>query len=244
MAKGFFVTGTDTGVGKTVISAALVRLLKGVGLSVCAMKPIESGCMRKGDVLVPADGALLRTMAGMEEDISVVTPYALEAPLAPMVAAEREGVRIEPERIKKIFDGLAKRYDAAIVEGVGGLLVPIRRDFYVLDLAGELGLPLVVVARPGLGTINHTLLTVRCALDSGVQVAGVVINRLGPADGDQDPSWPTNPEVIRELSGVPLIGIFPYLKDISGPALEKTARENLDLLRSYRPLPPPPPMPE
>ena len=229
MPKGFFVTGTDTGVGKTVVSAALVRLLKSAGLSVFAMKPVESGCRRDGDTLVPGDGTFLRTMAGMDEDISMVTPYALEAPLAPMVAAGIEGVRIEPERIKRTFKGLSEKYDAAVVEGVGGLLVPIRRDYFVLDLIGDLGLPVIVVARAGLGTINHTLLTVRCALGAGAKVAGVVINRCGAAGEDMDPSWRTNPQAIRELAGVPLIGIFPSLAGLGASALEKAARKNLDL---------------
>lgn len=240
MAKGFFITGTDTGVGKTVISAAIVRLLKGMGYSVCAMKPLESGCVRKGESLIPTDGTFLRTMAGMEEDIKVVTPYAFEAPLAPMAAAELEGADIDTGKIKRIFAGLSKKYDAAVVEGVGGLLVPIKRDYFVLDLIGELGLPVIIVSRPGLGTINHTLLTARCAIGAGVRVAGIVINENCRPKGrcrpeDSDPSRRTNPGIIRELAGVPLLGIFPFLDEISGAALEKAARENLDadLIRSY-----------
>lgn len=231
MAKGFFITGTDTGVGKTIVSAALIHFLRGRGLSVCAMKPIESGCAGKDGALVPSDGIFLREAAGMVEDITAVTPYALEAPLAPMVASDIEGIRIDPERIKRIFYGLAVNYDAAVVEGVGGLLVPIRKDYFVLDLAVDLGLPVIIVARPGLGTINHTLLTLRCALSAGAQVAGIIINNPAGDGGDDDHARRTNPEVIKELAGVPLIGVFPYLAEMYGQNnknLEKAASASLD----------------
>ncbi|MDA8387112.1 MAG: dethiobiotin synthase [Nitrospiraceae bacterium] len=233
MTKGFFITGTDTGVGKTIVAAALIRFLRWMGFSVCAMKPVESGCVRKGGAPVPSDGIFLRDAAGMSLDISEVTPYALEAPLAPMVASNLEGVRIEPERIKRIFSGLAEKYDAAVVEGVGGLLVPIRRDYFVLDLIVDLGLPVVIVARPGLGTINHTLLTLRCALGAGARVAGIVINHPEEADGPGKAAADglalrTNPDVLRQLAGVPIIGVFPHLAETSGPALERAAAASLD----------------
>lgn len=229
MAKGFFITGTDTGVGKTVFAAALIHFLRGMGLSVRAMKPIESGCRMEGGRLVPQDGTFLREAAGMAEDISTVTPYAFRAPLAPMVASRLEGAQIDTERIKGLFRGLAeaKKYDTAVVEGVGGLLVPIRRDYFVLDLILDLGLPVIVVARPGLGTINHTLLTVRCALSAGARVAGIVINNSEAAGGNGQ-ALRTNPDVIRELAGVPLIGVFPHLAEISAPALETAASACLD----------------
>ncbi len=256
-ARGFFITATGTGVGKTVVAGALIRLLKGEGLHVGAMKPLESGCRRNGQggALLPADGSFLRELAEMEEPVGEVVPYCFEAPLAPMAAADIEGARIDMKRIKVRFERLGVRYDALVVEGMGGLLVPIKRSrspraagaYYVLDLALELGLPLVIVAAPSLGTINHTLLTVRCALDAGAKVAGIIINHRAPAD-PEDQSQRTNPGIIRELAGVPVIGIFPYLRfhfggtagepiDISSYSkqLEIAARENLDtgLLRCF-----------
>ena len=237
MAKGFFITATGTGVGKTVVTGALIRLLKDKGFKTAAMKPLESGCLRSGDgALVPADGVFLKEMAEMQEAVNEVVPYSFEAPLAPMAAAEIEGARIDVKKIKDQFARLGGRYEAVVVEGVGGLLVPITRDYfpaggggyYVLDLALELGLPLVIVAGLSLGTINHTLLTVRCALDAGAKVAGLIINHQSPAEGLAEM---TNPGAIKELSPVPVIGEFPYLDDLSAGAIGNAARENIDFSR-------------
>lgn len=227
MTKGFFVTGTDTGVGKTVVAAGLIKAVWMFGLRPCAMKPIETGCRRQGDVLIPQDGVFLKNIARMEEQINHIAPYRLSAPLAPMLAAEMEGVDIEPEDIMKEFVELAGRYDAAVVEGVGGLLVPIRRDYCVLDMAKDMGLPLVVVSRPSLGTINHTLLTVDRALRDGLTVAGVIINFSRPPEGSL--AEESNTYALRTLCPVPLIGVMPYLPDLSDEALEKAVVKNLDL---------------
>ncbi|MDA8088523.1 MAG: dethiobiotin synthase [Nitrospiraceae bacterium] len=249
MAKGFFITATGTGVGKTVVAGALIRLLKDKGLKVAAMKPVESGCRKiesavshggqsgGGVFFVPADGVFLREMAEMEESVHEVVPYCFEAPLAPMAAAEIERVRIDIKKIISRFERLSAGYDAVIVEGIGGLLVPIKRDqpsgrtggYYVLDLALELGLPLVIVASLSLGTINHTLLTVRCALGAGAEVAGVIVNhggnQLGHAEGLAEK---TNPRIIRELSPVPVIGELPFLHDISAGVIGDAAQKNID----------------
>lgn len=239
--KGFFITGTDTGVGKTYIAAALIRLLKGMGLRVGAMKPFESGCL--GDT-APADGAFLKEMAEMEEPLNEVVPYTFKAPLAPITAAALEGTSIDMNKVKSGFERLGKKYDAVIVEGIGGLLVPISGDhcncigrdsgYYVLDLALELGLPLVVVARPSLGTINHTLLTLRCALEARAEVAGVVINHQCPASSEGIAER-TSPSAIESLSPVPLIGEFPFVDLPSAQAIEDAARKSLDtsLLKKF-----------
>lgn len=234
--RGFFVTGTDTGVGKTVISAALVRALSVMGLNPGAMKPIESGCARTGGVLVPSDGLFLKDMAHMEEDLEAVTPYAFESPLAPLPASEIEHVKVEPALIVKKFNALAGRYGSMVVEGVGGLLVPVTEAWSVLDMAKAFGLPLIVVARPGLGTINHTLLTVRCALAAGLRVAGIVINHNNP---DYQKSMTlaeeTNPEVLRRLSPAPLLGEFPFLESLTPAALERAVSKSIDfaLLKGF-----------
>jgi len=163
----------------------------------------------------------------MEEDISLITPYALENPLAPLLAAEMEGVLIEPSLIRKRFETLLQKYDAVIVEGVGGLLVPIAKDYFVLDMAKDFSLPLLVVSRPSLGTINHTLLTVEKALLKGLSVGGVVLNYSGPAGGTL--AERTNPEILERLLPVPLIGVFPYLKNRLIPEIEKAVSKSLDL---------------
>jgi len=237
MTKGFFVTGTDTGVGKTIITAALVKAAHLLGFKACGMKPIETGCRTavssqsaassKEKTLIPSDGMFLRDIAGSDESLDLIAPVRFEKPLAPLPASEIEGIPLDLEKIKNAFLDLAEKYDAVVVEGVGGLLVPILGDYFVLDLAREFGLPLIVVARPGLGTINHTLLTANYALKEGLDVAGIIINYARPRDGT--PAEATNPDIIRQVSPVPIMGVFPYLKDLKSTTIEKAAAKNLDI---------------
>jgi len=227
MAGGFFVTATDTGVGKTVIAAALIRLLKREGLSVCGMKPIESGCRREGGILFPADGAFLKEAAGVDEPMENITPVRFEEPLAPWVAAGRAGAEVGLKEIGMSFGFLAERYDALVVEGIGGLLVPIKRDYFVADLAADLGLPLVVVASASLGTINHTLLTLDCARRAGLEIAGIVINHPRPPEGSA--AEETNPAALAKLAPALVIGEMPYLSDLSVPSIEEAALGALDI---------------
>ncbi|MDI6744929.1 MAG: dethiobiotin synthase [Thermodesulfovibrionales bacterium] len=233
MAKGFFVTGTDTGVGKTVVAAALIKAAGLLGVKACGMKPVETGCTKEGNVMLPSDGMFLKEIAHMDETVSHVTPCCFEHELAPMVSAEIEGTTVDINKIRVAFDKLGRAYQAIVVEGVGGLLVPIIKDYFVLDLAREMGLPLVVVARSWLGTINHTLLTVNYALKEGLEVVGIVINHTYQSEGSM--AEKTNPQIIEQLSPVPLIGIFPYLDDVSGEALEKAVLKNLnmEIIRRY-----------
>ncbi|MBA4373301.1 MAG: dethiobiotin synthase [Thermodesulfovibrio sp.] len=233
MPKGFFVTGTDTGVGKTIMSMALIRALEMLGIRVGAMKPIESGCGREGDVLIPFDGMALKQTARMEEPATLITPCCFESPLAPFPASEIELRKVNIPAIKNAFAKLAQKYEAMVVEGVGGLLVPIKKNYAVINLAADIGLPLLVVAKPGLGTINHTLLTVKYALREGLTVAGVIINYTMPPENNL--AEETNVQVLNKICPVPVIGISPYLKNITEEALEKTVRKNFDMqvLRRY-----------
>ncbi|HET6514633.1 MAG TPA: dethiobiotin synthase [Thermodesulfovibrionales bacterium] len=226
MARGFFITGTDTGVGKTVVTAALIRAFCVLGMRVAGMKPIETGCRREGDVLYPSDGIVLRKAAEMHEAIDEITPCCFEAPVAPFVASEREGRDVNVNSVIEKFNVLLKKYDAVLVEGAGGILVPIRRDYFMIDLAREMGLPLIVVSSPSLGTINHTLLTVRHALREGITVSGIIVNFSKPPGGTM--AEETNPDILRKISPVPLIGTLPYLADLGYDALSQTALGAID----------------
>jgi dethiobiotin synthetase len=240
MARGFFITGTDTGVGKTVIAAALIQAIGFWGIKVCGMKPIETGCLKsesrvrssefraKDMVLIPSDGMFLKKMAGMDDSIDLITPIRLENPLAPFPASEIEGIPVDIEKIKKAYAELSKKYEVVVVEGIGGLLVPIKRAYFVLDLARDFGLPIIIVSRPGLGTINHTMLTVNYAIKEGLTVAGIIINYSLPPEGTL--AEKTNPEVIKQISPVPIIGVFPYLEDVE-TSIEKAAIKTLDIER-------------
>lgn len=233
MPKGFFVTGTDTGVGKTIMSMALIRAMDMFGIRAGAMKPIESGCGREGGVLIPFDGMALKQSARMDEPLTLITPGCFESPLAPLPASEIEMIKVNIPAIKNAFSKLSHKYEAMVVEGIGGLLVPIKKNYAVIDLAADIGLPLIVVAKPGLGTLNHTLLTVKYALREGLTVAGVIINYTMPPENSL--AEETNARVLEKICPVPVIGISPYLKNITEEALEKTVRKNFDLqvLRKY-----------
>jgi len=210
MKKGLFITGTDTGVGKTVVAAGIIRAIKAKGLTVCPMKPVESGCSLKKGKLFPNDAVTLLKASGADETLDAVNPYRLRNSLAPSVAAEIEGIKIEKLRIVSAYKRFLKKYDVTIVEGAGGIMVPVYKKYLFLDLAEDLGLPLLIVSRPGLGTINHTLLTITAARNRGLDVAGVVINYAIKARKGR--SEKTNPEVIEKLGGVPVLGIIPYIK--------------------------------
>jgi dethiobiotin synthetase len=231
MTRGFFITGTDTGVGKTIIAGAVILVIRSLGLRVCGMKPIETGCIKaesrfKDRVLETSGGMFLKKIADMDDAINSVAPIRLENPLAPFPASEIEGIPVDIEKIKRAYAELSKKYDAVVVEGIGGLLVPIQRDYFVLDLAKDFGLPIIIVSRPGIGTINHTLLTVNYAMKEGLNVAGIILNYSRPPENTL--AEETNPEVIRQISPVPILGVFPYLENRERVTLEKTAIKSLD----------------
>jgi len=241
MSKGIFVTATDTGVGKTIASAAIVRALKQHGIKTGAMKPIETGCYCKEGILEPADGKLLKALAGMDDPLELITPVRFEAPLAPHIASQVGGLPVDLEKIFAAYGTLCRKYDFMVIEGIGGVLVPLAgkttsktlRIYFVIDLIKELKLPAVVVTRPSLGTINHTLLTVSQLLKAGIDVAGLIINFNSPAEGTI--AEKTNPQALRELCPVPIIGVIPWLKDISAESIEARAADciHLDTLTRY-----------
>jgi dethiobiotin synthetase len=202
---GLFVTATDTGVGKTVVTAALAHLLRERGLAVGICKPVQSGNLAEDP---EGDAALLARLGGFDTLAAGVCVYAFAAPLAPRVAAEREGRRVELDPILERVRRLEASHDAVLVEGAGGLLVPLAEGLTIADLAARLGYALVVVARPGLGTVNHTALTVTVARSLGLDVAGVILN--GPGDPN-DESEADNPRLIEELAKVTVLGRTPWL---------------------------------
>ena len=204
-ARGIFVTGTDTGVGKTVVAATLARLLRLQGIRVGVMKPVTSGCTLQNGELVSDDAVLLCQAAGVPYS-SDVAPYCLREPLAPADAAAIDGVRIEFSLIKESFTRLAAVYDYLIVEGVGGLMVPLAGGLLVADLARELELPLLVVARPGLGTINHSVLTCFAASQMELPLAGVIINGMPENPGLVERK---GPHQIGALCGTAVLGVWP-----------------------------------
>jgi dethiobiotin synthetase len=232
--KGIFITGTDTDVGKTWVAAGLTAVLRRWGLKAVYFKPVQSGCPEEGGRLIPTDALLAREVAGLEEPLELLTPITLRLPLAPAVAACQEGRTVELAQVAAALEDLSRRHDIFVVEGAGGLCVPVvNLRFWVLHLAAWLKLPLMVVAKPGLGSINHTVLTVSAAHQAGVPVAGIVLNRY-PARPSLAES--TNPEVIAALTELPILGRVPEVRDLRHPgereiflaAMDEVARHLAD----------------
>ncbi len=195
--RGLFITGTDTGVGKTILAAAIVAALRARGAPVKALKPIITGLHEPPDPDWPPDHELLADAADCAPEQVSLLRYG--PPVSPHLAATLSARPISPAELRAASTAAARNGEALIVEGVGGLLVPIADDYDVRALAADLGLPLLIAARPGLGTINHTLLTLEAARNVALEVAGVVLT-----------PWPENPseiersnhETIARLGGV------------------------------------------
>jgi dethiobiotin synthetase len=219
--NGLFVAGTDTGVGKTAVTAGVVLALRGRGYSVGVVKPIQSGALAADP---DGDAMLLKRWTGVAESASELAPYSFAAALAPLVAAEVEGREVHLAEVVESVQAVADRYESVIVEGAGGLLVPVGADWTVADLACALGLPILVVARAALGTVNHSALTVLALRGLGLEPIGVVLN------GAEDDSSQRNAELIERLADVPVLGRTPWLEgELTGERLRELIEENVDV---------------
>jgi dethiobiotin synthetase len=198
MTPGVFVTGTSTEVGKTVVAATIARTLAAEDKRVAIFKPAVTGL----DEGVETDHALLRRAARSDQSDEEIAPYRYGPPASPHLAAALAGEEIDPDRLRQVAAAAAEGADAIVCEGVGGLLVPLSPKYLVRDLAADLGYPLVVVASSGLGTINHTLLTVESARAAGLEVAAIVLNPWPEAPNEIERS---NRETLAELAGVRIL---------------------------------------
>ncbi len=209
MAEGVFVTGTGTEVGKTVVAATIARTLAAEGKRVAVFKPAVTGL----DEGAEADHALLRRASGSAQSDEEIAPYRYGPPASPHLAAAMADEEIDPERLRQAARVAAEGADAIVCEGVGGLLVPLSPTYLVRDLAADLGFPLVVVASPGLGTINHTLLTLEAARAASLEVATVI---LTPWPAEPTEIERSNRETIATLGSVPVFTLPPI--DLGNPS--------------------------
>lgn len=212
MKAGIFITGTDTDVGKTVVSAGLALVLRDRGMKVGVMKPVATGCYGSDTRLISQDAAFLME-AAQNEYPPLSSPSRFRNPLSPNVAATLEKREVDIPKILKSYRELQKHYDFIIVEGVGGLMVPLKKDYYVANLIRDMELPIVIVSYAGLGAINHTLLTVDAATIRGLEVRGIIFNRVSVTNYSL--AELTNPKVIHDLSGVPILGNLPNIDELN-----------------------------
>jgi len=208
--RGLFITGTDTGVGKTHVAVGVISALRSRGIRVGAYKPAVSGSVpgRNG----PHWEDLERLRAALGDDVAAekICPQRFHAPLAPPVAARREGKEIDSSLLRTGIDWWRERVEFLVVEGAGGLLSPLSETETVADLAASFGFPLVIVARQTLGTINHTLLTMEAARARGLTIAGIILNQSVAAPPD-DASVESNPQELEKRGGAPILAILPHV---------------------------------
>jgi dethiobiotin synthetase len=219
-AAGLFITGTDTAVGKTYVTALIARSLTAAGYRVGVYKPAASGCQRHGDELVSDDAVALWNAAGRPGQLERVCPQRFEAPLAPHLAAAAEGRKIDAELLRGGLDFWTECSDIVLVEGAGGLMSPLGEEEYVADLAWDFRLPTIVVARNALGTINHTLQTLITAATfrEGLPIAGVVMNQteINP----EDVSVATNLGELQRRCVPPVLGHIPWNAERIEPTID------------------------
>lgn len=204
--RGVFITGTDTGIGKTYVGASLARELREEGIDTGVMKPIETGCLRRNGRLYPADGTALKRAAQVQDPIEKIVPIRLQKPLAPSVAARIERRRIDLQKIDRAYKGLLQKHDFLIVEGAGGALVPIKQSFYMIDLAKRLRLPILLVIGNRLGAINHALLTEEGIQRRGVPLLGWILNDCQSATEASE----TNLLALQRSMSAPYLGKLDF----------------------------------
>ena len=212
-AQGLFITGTDTGVGKTVVTAAILAWLRHRGLKAGVMKPIETGVDSECSSPANSDALFLMECGGIEDTLAEVCPIRLRPAASPYQAGLIENRALQPEAILSTYRTLSEKYNWMAVEGIGGVRVPITRDYQVIDLIRDLSLPAVLVARYELGTLNHTLITLDTLKQNGISVRGVVFNRTGSEAPDAIEQ--AQPRLIEELTGTKVLGEFPFIDNLN-----------------------------
>lgn len=215
--KAIFVAGTSTEVGKTVVSTDLCRKLGKLGFKVGVFKPAETGC---GDEGVPPDAVALMEASGTDAPLDLVCPYRLKEPLAPAVAADREGVKIDVGRLNGSLDRLRAENDLVVCEGAGGLLVPLAEGLLTADWLRERKIPVLLVAPLALGTINHTLLSAGCLRDRAIPLIGTLLSATSPPSG---PAEETNPQVLASFPEIRLLGVVEHGGGIPDEAVRAVA---------------------
>ena len=221
--RGVFITATDTGVGKTLVASALVACLIQRGIDVGVMKPIETGVSRSRKR--QSDGARLQRAAGSHDSMTEVCPYAFQLPVAPLSAAEAEGMTVRTTTIMRAFRTLQQKHGLMVVEGAGGIYVPITKTLSLLDLIYKMKLPAIVIGQSGLGGINHALLTLYALRLRHIPIVALVLNQLQPPRTKttrvQEQS---TVNLLRRLAGVPVVGPLPYNVTVNRHADEGLVR--------------------
>ena len=224
--KSYFVTGTDTGVGKTVITAAIASILRKRGIDVGVMKPIATGISKKGR-FKSEDVEILHNATLTNDDEKKINPVFLPLPVSPYDASKSLGVKIDMEMVLEMYRYLSKSHQMILVEGIGGIMTPITRDFFVADMIKQMNLETIVVTRSTLGTINHTVMTTELCKKYQIPVKGLIINNFDEKGG---PAERNAPSTLHEVTGLPILGIIPFVKDYQKfEVMVNVVEKNMDM---------------
>ena len=217
--KSYFITATDTGVGKTTITAALAASIKKLGINIGIMKPIATGVLQKTD-FKSSDVSILYHASKVTDPESEINPIFMPLPVSPYDASKMLDMPFDKKLIFEQFVKLKNKHDMMLVEGIGGIMTPLTRDYFVADLIKDLGLETIVVTRSTLGTLNHTMMTIKTCRDYGISVKGILVNNY---DENGGPAEKNSPITIHEITGVPILGVLPFIRDY----------DNIDEMISY-----------
>ncbi len=217
--KSYFITATDTGVGKTTITAALAASIKKSGIDVGIMKPVATGILQKTG-FKSSDVSILYHASKVTDPENEINPIFMPLPVSPYDASKVLDMQFDKEIIFEQFTKLKNKHDMMLVEGIGGILTPLARDYFVADLIKDLGLETIVVTRSTLGTLNHTMMTIKICQDYGISVKGILVNNYDENGGPAEKNAPTT---IHEITGVPILGVLPFIRDY----------DNIDEMISY-----------
>ncbi len=209
--KSYFVTGTDTGVGKTAITAGIAGSLRKLGINVGIMKPIATGYPQKAGYK-SSDVTILAEAAGIKDPEELINPVFLPIPTSPYDATKLLSVPIEMPSILTKFKKLLSLHDVMLIEGIGGVMTPITKNFFVADMIKAMAIETIIVTRATLGTLNHTVMTCKTCKDYDIKVKGLVINNF---DEKGSPAEKSAPTTLYELTGINIIGIIPFIKDLN-----------------------------
>ncbi len=224
--KSYFITGTDTGVGKTLFTAALAASLRKMGINVGVMKPVATGFLQKTG-FKSSDVSILHSASKVNDTEDEINPIFMPLPISPYDASKILNIPFDKKIIFEQFDKLKKRHDVMLVEGIGGIMTPLTKDYFVADLIKEMGLETIIVTRSTLGTLNHTVMTVNTCRDYKISLKGIVINNYDEKGG---PAETNSPITLHEITNVAILGVLPFVKDCQSyevivPHIEK----NIDL---------------
>ena len=210
--KGYFITGTDTDVGKTIATAVLGLLFQKKGMKVGVMKPVASGGREIEGKHYSEDAIYFKKVLSLTETLQTINPVCFEHPLAPKVAADQVGRELDLAAVQAAYTRIKGQKDVLLIEGVGGVMVPLRHDYLVLDMIKDFKFPVIIITRPNLGTINHTVLTTSILKQENIPIAGLIFNYMKKQQ--KGLAERTNPQEVQRIANVPVLGEIPFIEDV------------------------------